>query len=335
MTIELEVLPGLKPFVLDELHEHFGDDTHIVDDEAGDHLLITFEGHHSTLHQLRTVVAAYQLLTFDIPRPKALLGHQTFTTITKEIHRIRSANESGAFSTFTISAAGRDSRVFRRFRSELSEATHLTYTADEADLFIRVRPAERGTGWDVLLRTTPRPLGTRAWRVADMPGALHATIAASMVRLLGPGTLLNLMSGSGTLLIEHQRMYPTHTAVGVELTMEALAKARRNSEVAGVTPHLLHMDATRTAFRTNSVARLAADLPWGHLVGEGDELEELYAATLREAHRIAAAGARFAVLTHAITLFEPILKASTWYHLETMPLFQGGLHPRLYLLEKR
>ena len=38
-------------------------------------------------------------------------------------------------------------------------------------------PARGGDGWETLVRTTPRPLATRYWRVCNYEAALNATVA--------------------------------------------------------------------------------------------------------------------------------------------------------------
>src|SRR5690625_5498492 len=50
----------------------------------------------------------------------------------------------------------------------------------EGDLLVRVRrgPGRPGT-WQVLIRTTPRPLATRAWRTVNYPGADRAAARSS------------------------------------------------------------------------------------------------------------------------------------------------------------
>lgn len=340
MDIEAEVLPGLKPFALAELRACFGKALRLYPATDEDRLCFRFDGDVRALVGLRTVVAIYRVAYFDIPRPLALLGHQHFTSLVKQIEQVRALYPREAFRTFHISAAGRDSSVFRRLRQEIGVSTRLAYDPEQGDLLLRVRPALlRGSGWEVLLRLSPRPLSTRAWRVCDMPGALNATVAAAVVTLTQPhppDRFLNLMCGSGTLLIERLLAGPAALAVGCDTDARALACARENLAAAGLleSAELHQMDAAHLDYPDGSFDALCVDLPWGQLVGERGELARLYAAVLVEAARVAASGARLVIITHAVNLFERLLPeaAHLWQMHSILRVFQGGAHPRIYTL---
>src|SRR5207245_442476 len=77
------------------------------------------------------------------------------------------------------------------------------------------------------------------------PGALNATIAAAMVRLVEPrrgDRFLNLMSGSGTLLVERLLLGGGAVAAGVDHDPEALAAATANASAAGLAAPLCRAD---------------------------------------------------------------------------------------------
>ena len=342
MNYEAEYLPGLERFVRDEVKALGKRLQDTMDSPREDGLIFRYEGRQTDLLQLRTPTAVYTLLTFPIPRPKALLGHQHLTSLLQEIERTRSLHSPERFKTFTISAAGSNSTVFQRIEDELSIATGLAFEPDGGDLFLRVRPSliDR-SGWDVLVRLSPRPLGTRTWRVCDMPGALNGTIAASMVALSAPRArdqVLNIGCGSGTLLIERLNAAPAGRVVGIDYDWEALECARQNIEAARLStpPEVTLMDATALDYPADSFDVILADLPWGALVGSPEENERLYPALLREAARVAKPGARFVAITHAISLLEALLRSDEhWTIRETLKVFQGGLHPRMYLLERK
>lgn len=81
---------------------------------------------------------------------------------------------------------------------------------------------------------------------------------------------------------------------------------------------------------------LCADVPWGQLTGSHQVNKTLYPQLLSEAARLAAPRARFILLTHEITLFEEVLKqfSDRWKVQEAIKIFQGGLHPRIYMLQR-
>ena len=342
MQVEAEVLPGLKPFALDELRARLGESADIVPGADQDAIPFRYDGPVRRLHSLRTVVAVYCVLHFDIPRPRALLGHEHLTRLLRAIDDVRALHPPSAFRTFRFSAAGKDSPVFNRLRDELSTHTGLINDPEEADLFLRVRPAQtHPVGWEVLIRLSPRPLSTRAWRVCDMPGALNATIAAAMVEATHPlprDRFLNPMCGSGTLIIERLGRSPASQAVGCDIDPDVLACAQENLIAAGLARMvtLARMDATALNFPDASFDAICADLPWGQLIGSHTENKVLYPAALSEWSRVAAPGARLAVITHEVNLFETLIEpfAHLWALRDSFFVFQGGLHPRVYVFER-
>jgi tRNA (guanine6-N2)-methyltransferase len=341
MRYEAEVLPGLEPFAAAEIRRRLGETSAVGEGAAGD-LPFEYGGDPYDLLALRTVVAVYQVLDFDIPRPKALLGHQNFHRMVDAITKVEALHPPKSFRTFRFSAAGRDSSVFDRLRDDLAAETRLANAPDEADLLLRVRPnADRGKGWQVLIRLTPRPLATRDWRACDMPGALNASIAAAMVEMTNPrpdDAFFNPMCGSGTLLIERVARMPVDLAAGCDTDPDALACGRENVRSAGLghVIDLLAMDAAALDLPDGAFTALAADLPWGQLSGEHAENPALYRAVLREWARVAVRGARLAVITHEVAVFEDLLGeiADVWALIDVVKVFQGGLHPRIYVFAR-
>jgi len=174
-----------------------------------------------------------------------------------------------------------------------------------------------------------------------MKGAMNATIAAAMVEMTHPqpaDRFLNLMCGSGTLLIERLHRAPTAVVVGCDLDSEVLRGAQRNLEQSSMAEKVLlcQADATQLPFVSTSFHALCADVPWGQLTGSHEANEELYPRLLREAARLAVPDAIFALLTHEITLLENLLPrfAEVWELQEVVKILQGGLHPRIYLLRR-
>lgn len=340
--MEVEVLPGLKPFALQELKRVFGAKVELLEGRSETDIPLYYTGSPADLHQLRLVVATYLVLHFDIPRPKALLGHEHFSRLTGQIDRVRGMNSKGAFSTFRFSAAGKWSNVFERLRDSLADHTHLVNTPDEADLLLRVRPAKtRSSGWEVLIRTTPLPLSKRPWRKVNLEGALNATIAAAMVEMTQPTSqdaYFNLMCGSGTLLIERAAWGPATAIAGNDNDPGVLEIADVNIQAAGYQDEieLLMMDIHSLELPDGVVDVITVDPPWGQVIGTARLVDELYPPILREAGRIAAPECRMVAISHAINAFDQALidAADIWKLEETIRVFQGGLHPRIYRLTR-
>ncbi len=295
------------------------------------------------LFVLRTIVAIYLVQQYAIPRPRALLGHEHYHRLLQAITDVRSLHPQHTFAGLRISAAGSDSSVFTMLAEQLSRDTGLLYDEQNGDLLLRVRPSTLpNDGWEALIRLTPRPLATRSWRVYNMPGALNATIAAAMIEMTQPrptDRFLNMMCGSGTLLVERLHRCPVTYAVGCDIDVDTRSGARLNLEQGNVAHKTLlcSSDATHLPFIADSFDAICVDLPWGQLVGSRADNTDLYPATLAEAARLATHYAHFVLLTHEIALFERILPsfADVWEVRDVIRVLQGGLHPRIYVMRRR
>jgi len=335
-----EILPGLQPFAARELGERFGKRIILLAQDKPDAIYCEYRGELHDLLALRTVVAAYLALQFAIPRPRGLLGHEHYHRLLQAITDVRSLHADNTFSGLRISAAGSDSSVFAALIDQLCRDTGLSYDEENGDLLLRARPsALTRDGWEVLIRLTPRPLATRPWRVHNMPGALNAAIAAAMIEMTQPrptDRFLNMMCGSGTLLIERLLRCPATLAVGCDIDANALIGARLNLEAANAADKALlcAWDATQLPFVAGSFNVICADLPWGQLVGTHTDNAALYPKMLTEAARLATPSAHLILLTHEIALFERILPsfADMWEVQDVVKVLQGGLHPRVYVM---
>mgnify|MGYP000859774416 FL=1 len=282
------------------------------------------------LRGARIVSAVYAALTFDVPRPKALLGDAAFRRLAAACREVA---RSGGMRSFRFAAAGAGSPAFRRLAAELSAAAGLTHDPQDGELLARFRRA--GAGWEVLLRLTPRPLSTRAWRVCHIPGGANATVAAAMADLAGPeGSYLNLMCGSGTLLVERALAGGGGPLVGVDVSAAAVACARENVAAAGLEGvELLVDDVTRPGFDLGrGFDVVAADAPWGDAVGDHAANESLYRALLEAARRHLAPGGRFALLSHEVRLVERLLDEGGWRVVVRRRVEHGGHRPLLLVM---
>jgi tRNA (guanine6-N2)-methyltransferase len=339
MMIECEVLAGLRPAAVDEVRRVLGRRAELVAGDDPTAVRFGYAGPLPALLRLRTVVAAYLLVTVPGRRPSALLGD---TTLFDQVEAVRALHPPGTFSSFRLSAPGRESAALRRLREELARRSGLAYDPQGGELLLRIRRSRGAAGWDLLTRLSPRPLSARAWRVHNLPGALNATIAAAAVDLTGPrprDRVLNLMCGSGTLLVERFARGRPALAVGCDLDAAALAGARRNLAAAGLAGSvgLARMDATALGFADGRFSVLLADLPYGHRMGSHRDNAALYPAVLRETARVAAPGGALLLVTHELRLFERCLAAAgRWWSVErAVQVWQKGHHPKVYVLRRQ
>ncbi|MBO0919312.1 RNA methyltransferase [Cellulomonas sp. zg-ZUI222] len=354
-SVELTYLPGLRDVLAAEVAEALPGARGLRDvPDRDDALALGLPGPLAAVTALRTAVAAWVVVHLDVPRPRSFTSPEHLTRIVDAVYA--SLRVAGS-STFRFEAAGADSAVFARLAGLLHEATGLRHDPEAGDLVVRVRRGPRrgdvDPGWDVLVRVGPRPLSARTWRVADFPGAANATIAAAVARLAGvhdQDRVLNLMAGSGTLLVERLLVAPAAAAVAVDLDPAALDAARANLEAARLLtrpprPVLLRADATDAAALLDVVGEplggaadvVLADPPWGTLHGSHADAPRLHAGLLRAAHAVSAPGARLVVLTHEVKVMDRVVReaADLWTPRSVTRVYAKGHHPRIHVLDRR
>lgn len=334
---EADVLEGVEAFALDDLRTLYGAEASQTHTGA---LRFFFSGPLRDLTALRSVIAIYLIERFALPRPKALLGHQHFERLIAMIATVRDLWPNDAFTTFRISAAGEESSVMARLKEAIADRTGLTASSEEGDLLLRLRRSPDG-GWEALTRLSPRPLATRSWRVCNLPGALNATVAYAMMRLTEPqpsDRVLNMCCGSGTLLIERLALGRTRLTAGCDIDPVALECARANLTAAGYATRVFlePWDAGELPVGDGGFDVLCADLPYGQLVGSHRDNETLYPRIFAEATRVAAPGARMALITHEIRLLERVAAEyqTQWHLQQRIRVWSGGYTPGIYLLRR-
>lgn len=332
--IELEVTEGLEALTLAEVKQILGNAVTRIEAAGAGAVTFRYTGDLSWLASLNLSSAAYNVVSFPVTRPKALLGDQNWRMLVAVVQEVMRSSRA-PYHSLEISAAGSDSGVMRRIATALSEAVQLPAADDKGDLLVRIRRSRTVQGWDVLVRTTPRPTSVRAWRVCNREGALNGPAAYAMNMLTEPvpsDVVVNLGCGSGSLLIERFRCMPADGLIGIDSDWGALACCRENVAASGIgSIHLTAADMTETPLRSQSCDVILADLPFGNLVGSHQENRSLYPAMLAEAARLARPAARLALITHEIRLIEDAFAHSPWQITKSIRISLRGLHPRIYL----
>ncbi len=331
--IELEVPEGLEFVAREELLARYPG--RVLNDPRikPGALRFQYEGNLGGLLALRTIIAAYSVYHYDVPRPKALLGHQHFARLTEQMQIAMALG--GVYKTVRLSAAGSDSSVMQRLKSEIASATRLTLDETAGDLFVRVRRAR--IGWETLVRLSPRPSATRPWRVENYPGALNAAVAQAMVHLSEPDPddrVFNAMCGSGTLMIERLLQGPAVVVTGCDTSEDARAAAKANIEAAGIdATHATveKWDITDLPVDENTYNIVFADLPFGQLSGSHEENERLYPTALSEIARVCYGD--LIAITHEVRLMERAIQVTpVWTVRAVHRVTLSGLHPRIFVL---
>lgn len=334
---EIEVTPGLEFVAADEVKEAL--QSARISPGRG-FLRVQGDFHFSRMSSLRTVQSVYVVMPFAIPRPRALLGEQHFRRLKEQIEQITTQSEN-IFRTFHIDAAGSTTPVMQRLKQQIAAQTGLQHDDEQGDLKLRIILARSGKGWEVLIRTTSRPLSTRGWRQHNFQGALNAAVASAMLRLSGARQdelVMNLACGSGTLAIERALLNPSAPTIALdndEHKLKLTTAHRTAIGTAGTNVMILRADLRALPFANASVKRLVSDLPFGQSVGTHAQNRSLYPAILKEAGRISARGGMFVLITHEVRLMEDVLKAQdNWRCQRQIMITLRGLHPRIYVLER-
>lgn len=336
---EAETIIGIEDIVIRELQSHPDINPQSIQKIRDGFIRFESNEKFSQLNTFKSVIALYIVHHFDVPRPKALLGHQNFTTLIQYLDNILKTWSPNHY-TFGLGAAGSNSAVMRRIKQDISLMLSIPIAEDDkGHLFMRLIPAYQMQGWETLIRLTPVPLSTRGWRIKNIPGALNATVAYAMTQIADipqNSQIVNLCSGTATILIEIAQQAKNKTLIALDNDIQMLQSAKANIEASQTSEHIIQIlgDAQQTPFKSGSISHIFADLPFGHYVGSHNENEWLYPAILEESARIAKQGASFVALTHEIQLMLQSLKTSKWLIKHQRQINLSGLHPKIFVLER-
>lgn len=337
--IEVIVTEGLEPIAREELRL-LGASAHLDRRELPGLITLEYAGDLRALLRLRVAQSVYIVRSFAVPRPKALLGDEHFRTMVAMVEQVRRLHPPNSFHSLFLSAAGAESSVLSRLKTDLAARVGLVVGHEDGDLLLRLRRVASGDGWELCMRLSPRPLATRAWRICNLEGALNGPVAHAMALLTRPDPadrFLNLGCGSGSLLIERLSVTPARRVIGCDIDPAALDCARANIGAAGLSDRCeLHpWDMRALPLPDASVDAICADLPFGHRIGTHADNLELYPPLLREAARVTRPGALCTLLTHEVRLMEQLLAAQrVWSLAQAIRVDLGGLHPRMFVLRR-
>lgn len=343
LIFEVQVPEGLEAIAFGELRSRLGGQEKLLHPPGmfPGVLQFAYSGKPARLLHLKCVLSLFSLQRFAVPRPRALLGHQNFQAILRQITEIVKLAPRGAYRTLHLAAAGSESSVMARFAETVAAQFGLKVAQGEGDLLVRIRPPLDGSaGWEVLVRMTPRPLSARKWRVCDYEGALNAAVAHAVALLARPAAedvFLNLACGSATLLIERAAAAPARRLIGCDVDENTLHCARKNISASehAARIQVYPWDARALPLVDGCIDVVCADLPFGLDVGSHQESLSLYPDLLKEAARVTKPGGRAVLLTHEIRLMTALVEASAdWAVEDIIPLTITGLHPRIFRLKR-
>ena len=335
----VSALNGTQDIVRDELVRRFPRDCTILSHTRDDEIHFTFAGDEHRLLSLSTAQTLLLRKDFDVIRPRSLLSPERMAAVVDLMRSAGSVKGAMAPSSFRFDAAGSESPTMRRIADQIEQHTDLPFNQKDGDCVIALRPGK--TGWEVLCRVGNRPLATRDWRRVNYLGSLNAAIASCMVELARPqkgDRYLNLMCGSGTLLIERLLRQPTRTAIGIDISEKAVSATRENVKAAGLSDkaQIVTGDARATEFPDESFDTITTDLPWGENLGSRKSNLPLYRETLKEATRLCRSAGFMVVLTQDIASFNKVMsETEAWTIIDQRRIIQRGYQPLCTTLQKK
>lgn len=332
-----DCLEGTKDLVEEELKK-LGPSLVIYESGRDDSVVFCAEEDYSKLKSLKKVLAIYYLLCFPIKGPGNLLKANYLADINLHIQKAVKNSLDFQAKTFRINAPGDESKTYYELIEKIEHFTGLRFDKEGGDLLLRFRKHSSGTAWEVLIRLSSRLRSARMWREFNFKGALNPVLANILYDLTGikkGDRLINVMSGSGTLLIEAGQRHKLSRIVGVENNDEVLKiseKHIRNAMLKEI--EIFNMDAQSLEFPDDSFDVALADLPWGENIGERSQNETLYLNTLKELKRVLVSNGKIGLITQDIRNIEHVIKTVGFTILHRRKVYQGGFHPEIFILKK-
>lgn len=140
------------------------------------------------------------------------------------------------------------SQFIHRFASELERVSHRQLINSKANYELELRLIANKSGtYNTLLKLFTINDERFSYRKEFLASSMKPVNAALLVALAKPymtenARVLDPFCGVGTLLIERQKEVKADTSYGLDISEEALQKAKQNTKAAGQLVHYIHRD---------------------------------------------------------------------------------------------
>ena len=252
----------------------------------------------------------------------------------------------GPNTSFAVRVHRRGSHGFqspeleRAYGAVLVERYRAPVNLTAPDLLVRVDLFE-----DALflgLQLTRRPLSIRYPKVYAPPAALKTSVAYGLLRLLelkAGDRLLDAFTGSGTLAIEAAQAFSPAEVVGIDKNPNAVAGARKNAGVAGVSESIRFLNADarflEQFFPKSVFDVVVANPPYGKRLGRSENLYRLYLDFLRSAKTVLRPGGRLGVLVLKRGWMDRLVREVGGFSLLHRRVIElGGLYPGYFVYRR-
>ncbi len=176
------------------------------------------------------------------------------------------------------------------------------------------------------------------YRVEALPASIHPATAAAVLRYarehLKPGArVLDPCCGSGTLLLEREKLTDVASLTGVDIAHKAIDIARRNAEKAGSKAKFVCNDMLRFEAK-RPYDEVIANLPFGNRVGTHSANEKLYAGLLDRLPGWLNENGTAVLYTMEFTLLKKLIRERPKLKLVTETRTEaGGLMPGIFIIK--
>lgn len=178
-----------------------------------------------------------------------------------------------------------------------------------------------------------------AYRKQSVPASIHPVTAASIMRLCRPymkedAAVLDPFCGSGTMLIERDKILKTGSLVGVDIAPPAIKAAVTNRSAARVRISFIKSDIR--AFGESQFDEVYANMPFGIRVSDHASNEKLYAAFADKLNTLLRTGGTAFLYTQEKKLLKNVFENHDKFCIIQREKFiSGGLSPTLYIIQRR
>jgi tRNA G10 N-methylase Trm11 len=335
MKIRLTFVSGLADMVAEEVTRKTSARAFV---STVDSLYLEYSGTFEEFLTLKSVSTVSLVLEDDQYHPLYISRHKS---ILKNLIAEVVEKSHDKFTTFRLSCAGADTDEVLSIKKYIAEEFRLIEQS-EADLKISI--GKVGELWEIAVQVTRRPLSYRSYKVNHMSGAMDPVIAYALNEccdISKAQSYLNMCSGSATLLIEAALEYE-HLAslVGIDNNKNHLSQAYHNIRKAGLIKRiqLLERDILDVP-HVGMFDIIAADLPFGMVIGKNDDLEQLYSAFLHSAEGMLKGGGVVGVYTSEYETLMKVLDTSIWcttkeVSLKLVTSVNSFLYPKIIILKR-
>jgi putative N6-adenine-specific DNA methylase/tRNA (guanine6-N2)-methyltransferase len=325
---------GLEDVVIDEIRELCPTAQARPDPSGFPGLVVTDGVVLSSLLRLTTIQHVIEI------RGEARVA--SLEQIARAVAQIEIAEMSKAAS-FRVTSERRGKHAFGHMEIQrvAGGALHDRYgtTVDLEGYELNVRVDLYGERMVAGVQRTRDSLGRRIKRPRALRTSLKPTVAAAMLRLIGAhrgeGRLIDPLCGTGTIPVEAKRINPRLQVFAGDWDEPTVETARGT-----VANHDLDIEVRLCDARTLTLVYpepfdyIVTDPPYGVRQARRVDMAELYGVLLTEFERALRDSGTIALVVLKLRAFVTALEGTGLRVVQERLIESGGLHPRIFVLQK-